>query len=100
MLGPEGRGHRSSHRGRRSEFNRQRRFVKQVVSESSRIDRVRSEKICMLDGVEVSEALKKRFTSVVVGASCFEKGEVIVDARGRGSLQVPDDYLEWVLAIE
>lgn len=76
----------------------QRRFVKQIVSATSRVDRVRSEKICMLDGAAVSEALKKRFTSVVVGASCFEKGEVIVDARGRGSLQVPDNYMDWKLA--
>ncbi len=78
----------------------QRRFVKQLVSGSSRIDRVRSEKICMLDGAAVSEALKQRFDSVFVGASCFERGEVIVDARGRGSFQVPDDYMDWLLAID
>jgi hypothetical protein len=50
----------ANHRGRRSEFSVQRRFVKHLVSGSSRVDRVRSEKICMLDGAMVSEALKKK----------------------------------------
>lgn len=90
----------TQHRGRRSEFNRQRRFVKQLVVETSRHDRVRAEKVCMLNNGQISDALSKRFDCVVVGADCFDKGEVIIDSRGKGSLQVPDDYLDWMLAIE
>lgn len=88
------------HRGRRSEFNEQRRFAKRIVVNTARHDRVRAEKVCMLDRAGVLDALRKRFGSVTVGSFQFERGEVVIDSRGKGSLQVPDDYLDWMLAIE
>jgi hypothetical protein len=54
----------------------------------------------MLDRAGVLDALRKRFGSVTVGSFQFERGEVVIDSRGKGSLQVPDDYLDWMLAIE
>lgn len=88
------------HRGRRSEFNAQRRFAKTIVVNSARHDQIRAEQICMLDRTEVLDALKEKFGSVAVGSVRFERGEVIVDARGRGSLQLPENYRDWLLAIE
>jgi hypothetical protein len=88
------------HRGRRSEFNAQRRFAKALVSNSARHDRVQAEQICMLDRAEVLDALSQKFGPVAVGSFSFERGEVIVDSRGRGSLQLPSDYRDWLLAIE
>lgn len=90
----------TQHRGRRSEFNEQRRFVKQLVVSTARHDHIRAEKVCLLDNGQISDALGKRFNCVVVGADCFIKGEVITDSRGKGSLQVSGDYVEWKLAIE
>jgi hypothetical protein len=89
----------AQHRGRRSEFNEQRRFAKTHIANSSRQDRIRAERICMMDKKEISEALKKRFPSVIVAADCFEKGEVIVDSRGNGTFQLPNNYRDWELAI-
>lgn len=87
------------HRGRRSEFNEQRRFVKQLVVSTARHDHIRAEKVCMLDNTQISDVLSKRFDCVVVGADRFEKGEVITDSRGKGSLQLPDNHRDWELAV-
>ncbi|MCJ7423419.1 hypothetical protein MUP01_04020 [Candidatus Bathyarchaeota archaeon] len=73
--------------------------MKQLVVETARHDRVRAEKICMLGNKQISDALSKRFDCVVVGADCFDKGEVVIDSRGRGSLQLPDKYRDWELAV-
>jgi hypothetical protein len=90
----------TQHRGRRSEFKEQRRFVKRLVVETSRHDRIRAEKVCLLDNRQIGDALNKRFECVVVGADCFDRGEVVMDSRGKGSLQVQGDYVDWKLAIE
>jgi hypothetical protein len=71
-----------------------------LVVTTARHDKIRAEKICLLDNEQISDALSKRFNCVVVGAYRFDKGEVITDSRGRGSLQVPSDYVDWTLAIE
>ena len=84
----------TQHRGKRSEFNKQRRFVKQLVVNTARHDKIRAEKICMLNNEQIADSLKTRFECVVLGADCFDKGEVVIDSRGKGSLQVPDDYLD------
>lgn len=87
------------HRGRRSEFNEQRRFAKAVVANTCRHDRIRAERVCMLDKTQVFDALSRRFNSVIVGADSFDRGEVIVDSRGKGTFQMPDNYRDWSLAI-
>lgn len=89
----------AQHRGRRSEFNEQRRFVKRIIVNTARHDRVQAEQICMLERAEVLDALKQKFGPVAVGSFCFERGEVVIDSRGRGSLQLPDNYRDWALAV-
>lgn len=90
----------TQHRGRHSESNRQRRFVKQLVVETARHDRVRAEKMCMLNDDQTTDALKERFDCVVVSADSFDKGEVVMDSRGKSSLQLPETYDDWKLAID
>lgn len=88
------------HRGRRSAFNEQRRFVKRLVANTARNDRVRGEAVCILDKGQIVDALKQSFSSVIVGTACFEKGEIVVDSRGKGSLQIPNNSHDWRLAID
>ena len=89
----------AQHRGKRSEYSQQRRFVKQLVVETARHDDVRAEKVCMLNNEQVADALNRQFNCVVVGADCFDKGEVVIDSRGKGSLQLPNNTDDWKLAI-
>ncbi|MGA9387621.1 MAG: hypothetical protein WBV70_02205 [Candidatus Bathyarchaeia archaeon] len=70
-----------------------------MVVETARHDRIRAEKVCLLDNGQIAEALNKRFNAVIVGADCFDKGEVVMDSRGKGSLQLPDSHRDWELAI-
>jgi len=90
----------TQHRGHRSELNEQRRFVKHLVLESSRRDTVKAEMVCLLDNPQAVRAVEEKFGSAIVGAASFEKGEVVVDSRGKGSLQLPDNRQDWEAAIE
>jgi hypothetical protein len=90
----------TQHRGKRSEFSEQRRFVKELVVSTARHDRIRAEKVCLLNNDQISDALKGRFESVVVGAIAFDRGEVLTDSHGKGSLQLPDNRCEWMLAVD
>jgi hypothetical protein len=64
----------TQHRGRRSEFNEQLRFVKQLVVTTARHDHIRAEKVCMLDNEQISDALGKRFNCVIVARASDLKG--------------------------
>lgn len=89
------------HRGRRSVVAEQRRYAKQVVARTSRLDRRKGEQICMLSGPQVLEAVGQKFGDVIAHVTNFEKGEVLTDPRGQGSFQsqLPRTFLDWSLAI-
>jgi hypothetical protein len=36
---------------------------------------------------------------VIVGADCFIRGEVVMDSRGKGSIQLPETHEGWRRAI-
>lgn len=87
------------HRGRRSEFNQQRRFVNHIVANTARHDKIGAEHICMLTKAEALDAVKENFNTVAVGTVCFERGEIVIDSCGKSSLQLPENYRHWELAV-
>ena len=88
------------HRGQRSTPGQQRRYAKHLVVETCRLDRRRSEQVCMLTGSQILDAVQEKFEDVAVGVADFEKGEVLTDSRGEGSFQqIPRNFRDWSLAI-
>lgn len=79
-------------RGRRSREARQRRYVNQLVRKTCHEDLDLKEAVNILDQREIRIALNTKFGYAHVGVSqTFEKGEVLSDARGEGSLQQRDE---------
>ena len=75
-------------RGRRSKEARQRRYVNTLVRKNSHEDLDKKEAVNVLDQRQVREALNTKFGYAHVGISqLFEKGEILSDGRGEGSLQ-------------
>ena len=75
-------------RGRRSKESRQRRYVNQLVRSKSVEDRDKQESINALNQRQIREELELIFGYAHVGVSqLFEKGEILSDGRGQGSLQ-------------
>lgn len=86
------RRRQKTRRGRRSKEARQRRFVNQLVRKNSHEDLRKKEAINVLDQREIRIALNTKFGYAHVGVSqIFEKGEVLSDGRGEGSLQKRDE---------
>jgi len=100
-----------THRGHRSPEGLQRQAVRKLVFNQSRRDRIQerkylryvfsqylryasnfAENINLLSREQIVEELSKQFDGVVLCAVKFERGEVLMDSRGRGSLQqLPKD---------
>lgn len=89
-------------RGRRSEEARTQRrnrhrlrvqavFSRQLVGKESHHDSRKKEVVNVLMPEEVWAAVKAEFGFVVTGLTWREQGEVMVDSRGSGSLQVVTD---------
>ena len=75
-------------RGRRSKEAHQRRYVNQLVRKNSHEDLDKKEAVNVLDQQQIREALNTQFGYAHVGISqLFEKGEVLSDGMGTGSLQ-------------
>jgi len=76
-----------THHGKRSPEGLQRQAVRKLVFNQSRRDRIQAENINLLSREQIVEELSKQFDGVVLCAVKFERGEVLADSRGRGSLQ-------------
>jgi len=76
-----------THRGQRSPEGLQRQAVRKLVFTQSRRDRLQAENINLLSREQIVEELSKQFDGVVLCTVKFERGEVLLDSRGRGSLQ-------------
>ena len=75
-------------RGRRSKEAHQRRYVNQLVRKTCHEDLDKKEAVNVLDQQEVRTSLEQKFGYAHVGISqLFEKGEILSDGRGEGSLQ-------------
>ena len=75
-------------RGRRSKEARQRRYVNTLVRKSSHEDLDKKEAVNILDQRQIREQLEQKFGYAHIGVSqAFEKGEILSDGRGEGSLQ-------------
>ena len=76
-----------THRGQRSPKGLQRQAARLFVITHSRRDRINAESINIVTRDQIVEELAKQFDGVVLCAVKFERGEVLLDSRGRGSLQ-------------
>ena len=76
-----------THRGHRSPKGLQRQAARLFVITHSRRDRIQAENINLLTREQIVEELSKQFEGVLPGVVKFERGEVLMDSRGRGSLQ-------------
>lgn len=72
---------------RRSMKARQRRLVKRFILKNSFKDRMKAESVCRTDPKAIIEMLQKNFDEVHLEVINYERGEVLVDSKGRGSLQ-------------
>ena len=72
---------------RRSIKARQRRAARRYVLNHAYHDREQAELVCKTSQKAVITFLQSRFESVDLSAFDTEKGEVLVDSHGRGSLQ-------------
>lgn len=75
-------------RGRRSRRAQIRRFISRVLSKEAHRDRVKSESVNTLLDMQVATAVQKRFGFVDWRlVQDIDKGEILSDPRGEGSLQ-------------
>ena len=70
---------------RRSELQRQKRSIRRIIFTSSFHDKILCETICRLSRDEVLGLLREPVQVSLVPD--VEKGEVLLDSRGRGSFQ-------------
>jgi len=79
---------RRTRRGKRSLDRQQRRYVNHLVRSSSHEDLIMKEAINVLTPEEIQEALNTKFNYVhTASTQLFERGEILADPRGEGSLQ-------------
>jgi hypothetical protein len=76
-----------THHGKRSPAGLQRQAARLFVITHSRRDRIQAENINIISRDQIIEELGKQFKEVILSAVKFERGEVLMDSRGRGSLQ-------------
>jgi hypothetical protein len=76
-----------THRGQRSPKGLQRQAARLFVITHSRKDRINAESVNIVTRDQIIEELGKQFGEVILDAVKFERGEVLADSRGRGSLQ-------------
>jgi len=79
---------RRTHRGRHSRRNNAQYLVYRFVLNNAFHDRDRSERINTVTSAEIVKFITNHVEEVTVDlAAQFERGEVLVDSRGEGSLQ-------------
>ena len=71
----------------RSELNRQKRDAKRFILDMSFHDSIIAETVCIVTDDMVRDFLKQRYVGVFPEGWEIEKGEIIIDSRGRGSFQ-------------
>jgi hypothetical protein len=74
-------------RHKRSEVSQQRRFIKRLVTQCAFQDRQRSETVNILSREAIASSASQAFDYVLSGLADYERGEVLADSRGTGSLQ-------------
>ena len=74
-------------RHKRSESSQQRRFIKRLVLQCAFQDRQRSETVNILSREAIAASASQAFDYVLPGLTNYERGEVLADSRGTGSLQ-------------
>jgi hypothetical protein len=74
-------------RHKRSEASQQRRFIKRLVLQCAFQDRQRSETVNILSRETIAASASQAFDCVLPGLTNYERGEVLADSRGTGSLQ-------------
>jgi hypothetical protein len=65
----------------------QRRVAKRILQRSAFQDRIVCETVNLLSGQELSSLLSASFDYVLPSAADVERGEVLADSLGRGTLQ-------------
>jgi len=80
------------HRGKRSQEAKIRRYAKRYVLNHSFHDVIWAETICIFDRVAVHNYIHVTYPELLDGVLLsdipdIERGEVLVDSRGRGSFQ-------------
>jgi hypothetical protein len=76
-----------THHGHRSVKGQQKQAARRLVIDRSRHDRIRAESVNILTKEQILSELQKQFEGVLLGAVQFERGEVLINAKGTGSLQ-------------
>lgn len=76
------------HRGQRSLRSQQRRSAKRFILDNSFHDRIMAESISTVTHKAVLTYLGKIYEMVPMFLVNVERGEVLVDSRGRGTFQI------------
>jgi len=75
------------HRGTRSEYSLQKRAARQYILAHSFRDTILAETVCIVTNRMVITELQKTYDAINMDAVNVEKGEVVLDSRGQGSMQ-------------
>jgi len=67
----------------------QRRVANKFIFDSSFMDRERAEFVCLVDKQQIADHLEGLFGHSETEFTQRERGEVIVDSKGKGSMQTP-----------
>jgi hypothetical protein len=65
----------------------QRRVATKFLYDSSFIDRERAEFVCLVDKQQIADLLEAQFGYSETEFTQHERGEIIIDGKGKGSLQ-------------
>ena len=88
----------------RQERSQQYREARKLVTSNSYHDRMLAESVCLTSPGQLSDHLKSKFESVLPCVTArYERGEVLTDKKGTGSLQNPDrgsEKRDWALALD
>lgn len=72
---------------RRSLKARQRRDAKRLAMQTSFRDPKQAETVCIINTQTICSVLQKKYGFVNMDAVNIERGEVLIDSRGRGTFQ-------------
>jgi hypothetical protein len=67
----------------------QRREAHRFLFDSGRLDRTRAEFVCLVDKQQIADHLESVFGHSETEFTQHERGEIIVDSKGKGSMQGP-----------
>jgi len=75
------------HRGKRSKRGKLRQAIRQFIFRTSFQDKILDETVCRIDRGEILKSLPLTMEVTISDVPDVEKGEVLLDNRGRGSFQ-------------